>query len=263
MMMALCLLPAVLLGLASSAPAHIQRRVLLYVDPSGPSEGAESATVISAAAELGVECVQLWSCPTAEALRREADEQTIRRVQERQAPAEGEEASWAAASLGSGTCIEGVLCGSDGGLATAERLQHALVPLRSNGIVTARRDKFLMQEALRAADLHVASQERPALKNEASLESRPCIYAPKSCRRETGHGACRWLPAAGRRPRPSCSGSVLATTAHSARCSSLVAGRPLSASILSTAYKKRFAGAPIIPLFGLLLSGSWSRWPQL
>ena len=54
--------------------------------------------------------------------------------------------------------VIGVLCTSDAGLADAERLQHLLVPERSNGIKPARRDKWAMVEAMRSAGLAASDQ---------------------------------------------------------------------------------------------------------
>ncbi|CAM9664089.1 unnamed protein product, partial [Choristocarpus tenellus] len=51
-----------------------------------------------------------------------------------------------------------VLCESDAGLATAERLQSALLGRRYGGVNEARRDKFLMNEASRAAGLETVQQ---------------------------------------------------------------------------------------------------------
>ena len=46
------------------------------------------------------------------------------------APDDGDEVEWAVRTLGEARRVVGVLCGSDGGLAAAERLQDALVPAR-------------------------------------------------------------------------------------------------------------------------------------
>ena len=82
------------------------------------------------------------------------------RVRENEAPAAGQEQAWAD-ELPDDVEIAGVLCGSDGGLADAERLQHALVPQCSNGINTARRDKYLMLETMRSAGLGAPLVRRP------------------------------------------------------------------------------------------------------
>lgn len=153
----------VLAAAGSRARGPVARRVLLYVDPSGPAEGAESAAVLAAVHDCGAECITLWSTPTADALCHQSNDDTaaVRRVRASQAPGQGEEMEWAASHL-AGACVEGVLCGSDGGLATAERLQHVLVPHRSNGIDPARRDKFAMNARCGAAGLPVAAQAAPS-----------------------------------------------------------------------------------------------------
>jgi len=139
-------------------------RVLLYVDPGGPHEGAETAAVFTAAElrSAGItrtSIIELYSAETADALCRhyDGDAGAIQRVRAMQAPAPGCELQWAQLELG-GAELMGVLCGSDGGLASAERLQHVLVPARSNGIVPARRDKCDMNAACRAAGMRVAAQ---------------------------------------------------------------------------------------------------------
>eukprot|EP00966_Prymnesium_polylepis_P177819 4117869-Prymnesium_polylepis.1 len=82
-------------------------------------------------------------------------------------PAEGEEAAWAASSLPAGATVRGVVCGDDGGLADAERLAHALIPERANGILPARRDKYAMNDVLRAAGMPTVAQAAPASWDEA------------------------------------------------------------------------------------------------
>lgn len=154
----------------SPSPGSAARRVLLYVDASGPSEGAERAAVLAAVEARGAECVLLWSTPTADALCRRsgADAAIVQRVRAAQAPAPGEEVGWAASHL-AGPRVEGVLCGSDGGLATAERLQHVLVPHRSNGIDSTRRDKFGMNARCGDKGLPVAAQSAPCTWPECKL----------------------------------------------------------------------------------------------
>ena len=107
-----------------------QRRVVLFVDPCGDTQAT------AAVEARGAEVLPLNSPATAEAMAgRDWCDADVP-----QAPDEGEEERWAAERL-AGVRLEGVLCGSDAGLACAERLQHALLPERSNGLVAARRDK--------------------------------------------------------------------------------------------------------------------------
>ena len=82
-------------------------------------------------------------------------------------PAEGNESAWAAASLPTGATVRGVVCGDDGGLADAERLAQAIVPERANGVLPARRDKYAMNEVLRAAGMPTVAQAAPASWDEA------------------------------------------------------------------------------------------------
>jgi len=140
----LCLL------LAPAALAAPTGAALIYCDPVGYFREACEAR--------GVLLVRLWSTPYAAMLSEDLEDAEERAaIQRGCAPAAGEEAAWAESAL-SGMAITGVLCGSDAGLATAERLQHALVPARTNGLVPARRDKYLMHEALRTAGLAAARQ---------------------------------------------------------------------------------------------------------
>mmetsp|Transcript_37378 Transcript_37378/g.117070 ORF Transcript_37378/g.117070 Transcript_37378/m.117070 type:complete len:157 (+) Transcript_37378:40-510(+) len=141
----LCLL------LAPAALAPPTGAALIYCDPVG-YEGRYFREV------RGVLLVRLWSTPYAAMLSEDLEDAEERAAIQRDcAPAAGEEAAWAESEL-SGMVVAGVLCGSDAGLATAERLQHALVPARTNGLVPSRRDKYLMHEALRTAGLAAARQ---------------------------------------------------------------------------------------------------------
>ncbi|CAM9221152.1 unnamed protein product [Ectocarpus sp. 8 AP-2014] len=70
-------------------------------------------------------------------------------------PSPGKEAEWASWLP---FPIVAVICESDAGLANAERLQAALLGPRFGGNNDARRDKFLMNEAMRTAGLAAARQ---------------------------------------------------------------------------------------------------------
>jgi len=72
------------------------------------------------------------------------------------APAAGADLEWAAERFG-GAAIAGVVCASDHGLPTSERLAHAL-GCGGNGILAVRRDKFAMSECVRAAGLEAVRQ---------------------------------------------------------------------------------------------------------
>jgi hypothetical protein len=160
----------------------MSRPLLLYVDPvdyerAQVLEACDARGVVRACRSPCLACLpcvlhskrkhphlkavhEVWSHALAKRMceRPEASEADLQRVQAAVAPAAGEEREWCRAALGRRARVAGVLCGSDGGLGTAERLQDALAAGRSNGVVPARRDKFLMHEVLRAAGLRAAAQ---------------------------------------------------------------------------------------------------------
>ena len=166
--------PARLAAAAAPVDSERGRRVLLYVDPQPDYQEGAEFTAVAAAVEAGgagVSCEYVYSESTADMLTRKG----LDVASAMRAPDDGDEAAWAARTLGEAREVVGVVCGSDGGLALAERLQHILVPSRSNGIVSARRDKYSMNEALRAAGLPVAAQAAPTSWEdaEAFLRSLP------------------------------------------------------------------------------------------
>ena len=177
-----------LVSAATTTTTTTARPLVLYVDPS-----TERLHVLPSLEARGCECVLLHSAAAAAAIlqaKGAADDEELRmRVLERMVPEPGEEASWAEDSLGlsDGTLqLMAVLCGSDGGLSDAERLQHVLLPERSNGINAARRDKYLMNEAVRAAGLAAPLQCTPRSWEEAQdflrnrLGSRfPIVVKPR------------------------------------------------------------------------------------
>jgi hypothetical protein len=102
---------------------------LLYVDP--PAEAGERMSVLSEAERRGALCVQVHSSAIASMLCRdagEADGAVVKRVRANEVPPAGEELGWAKMVLPRDVSFAGVLCGTDGGLADAERMLHALVP---------------------------------------------------------------------------------------------------------------------------------------
>ena len=103
------------------------QRVVLYVDPCKGDALVEIATISQKIAERGAAVVPIWS--EAMATRMTDDEMEDGVLQ---APPPGEEVRWAASMLPEAQ-VDAVICGSDGGLACAERLQDALLPERSNG----------------------------------------------------------------------------------------------------------------------------------
>ena len=153
--------------LGSLLGARVAQLLVLYVDPS-----TERHYVTESLEKRGCEYVLLHSSAAAAAILsgREDDEELCERVLTRTVPSPGEELEWAEENLGlqDGTLLlSAVLCGSDGGLADAERLQDVLVRERSNGLNPARRDKFLMNEVLRAAGLSAPLQCAPTTWEDA------------------------------------------------------------------------------------------------
>ena len=139
------------------------RPAIVYCDPVG----YEGAWFRQAACDRDVELIPVWSTPYAEMLSKRGDADAALSAQQGRAPLAGEEAAWAEREL-RGVTLVGVLCGSDAGLATAERLQHVLLPGRSNGLNEARRDKYLMHEALRSHGIAAAEQAVASRWDEAA-----------------------------------------------------------------------------------------------
>jgi D-alanine-D-alanine ligase-like ATP-grasp enzyme len=167
-------------ALATSVAAAAATPVLLYVDPC-----QERLHVLPAAEARGCEVLLLHSAAAASAiLEDEAEGEMRERVESNRVPVAGEELAWAREVLPLQANIVGVLCGSDGGLSDAERLQAVLVGERSNGCNAARRDKYLMLEALRAHGLAAPLQCSPAswAETEAFLEGHcryPVVLKPR------------------------------------------------------------------------------------
>ena len=146
----LALSAAALTRPASLLPTRPATDVLLYVDPMHEQEHVEAAIARrGAAAVLLSTSRQLAGCEL-------GDGRVVAAV-----PAAGFEASWAAQALPSGHRLRGVLCGDDASLEAAERLAQALCPEYANGILPARRDKYLMNEVLRGAGVPAVSQLAP------------------------------------------------------------------------------------------------------
>lgn len=163
------------------------RRVVLAVDAVG-----EYRTYLAdACAAHGAELELVWS----EALRDSELEQPSAELrdderaelEENLAPCAGDELRWACERYGAGPgahAVAAVLCVSDHGLPTSERLAHAL-GVCSNGIVPARRDKLGMAEAARAAGLDAPRQRLCARWDEAAAflaslpQPVPCVLKPR------------------------------------------------------------------------------------
>ena len=127
---------------------------LIYVDSCLP----HSPKVEKYCEERGCGLVKLYSVAAAQALINEGctEEEECEIVIDR-VPLPGDEIAWRDEYF-SDVDVVGVLCTSDAGLADAERLQHLLVPERSNGMKPARRDKWAMVEAMRSAGLAASDQ---------------------------------------------------------------------------------------------------------
>lgn len=165
-----------------AAQGALLRPVMLYVDPC-----EERMHVVPSLERRGVEYVLLHSSPAAaaiiEAAQEAGDDGAAERVRDNAVPEPGEELVWATAAIPDDATICGVLCSSDGGLADAERLQDVLVPARSNGVNVARRDKFLMLEAVREAGLAAPMQACPRSLKETlqflCTQQYPVVLKPR------------------------------------------------------------------------------------
>ena len=137
-------------------------RVLLYVDPTnGDVYDQRVELVREACAVHQTQLVCVWSRSFSRMLlnRVETDNEYAAEIRSMLAPEEGEELAWAAEHLRAGCEVVGVISGSDAGMGTSERLLDALgAPGRSNGRLSARRDKFEMHEALKVVGLASARQ---------------------------------------------------------------------------------------------------------
>lgn len=125
--------------------------VLLYVDPLSHQQASVESAVLARGASLHI------LSRSADMAGREFEDGSIVSL----VPSPGEEATWALDTLPANAKICGVLCGDDSALADAERLAHALCPDRANGVNAARRDKYLMNEVLRAAGVAATQQVAP------------------------------------------------------------------------------------------------------
>ena len=142
-------------SIASPTP----RGCVLYVDPATDDIYDQRVRLTrEACEENGVLFVPVWSTGFARIFCAKDDttEEEAAEVKSALAPEPGQETEWAAKL---GMPVLGVLCGTDAGLSCSERLLDVLgPPERSNGILRARRDKYEMHEAVRAAGLAAAEQ---------------------------------------------------------------------------------------------------------
>lgn len=157
--------PAASMGLRAFVKRKIlcrKPRVLLYVDPTnGDVYDQRVELVREACAAHQTQLVCVWSRSFSRMLinRADTDNEYAAEIRSTLAPEEGEELAWAAEHLRAGCEVVGVISGSDAGMGTSERLLDALgAPGRSNGRLSARRDKFEMHEALKVVGLASARQ---------------------------------------------------------------------------------------------------------
>ncbi|KAG8458634.1 hypothetical protein KFE25_008431 [Diacronema lutheri] len=151
-------------------------------------------TVGSYADELNNECaarggrlVQVWSTEFADgelAGDELTDEERADLLQNR-APEPSCELEWAQRRFGGAGNIAAVVCVSDHGLATSERLASAL-GVNGNGVLPARRDKLAMAEAVRAAGLESVRQclaldweSAAAFVRQHLPPGAPCVLKPR------------------------------------------------------------------------------------
>jgi hypothetical protein len=133
----------------------ITRRIVLAVDPE------EEGVLVRECEERGACLVLVWS--PKKAVEKIEEEKESMTAGERAsfwwsvAPAAGEELRWARARFGDPGRVVAVVCRSDSGLASSERLAAAL-GCSENGIMPARRDKHGMGERVRGAGLEAVQQ---------------------------------------------------------------------------------------------------------
>ena len=193
---------------ASAMPMRIgqPRHAVLYVDPCmDPHENDLRVQLTADECEArGVHFVTVWSEAFLCSLCTESDttDEEAAEYRARLAPEPSEAAAWCESVLPAGCEVIGVCCGSDAGLGCAERLLHALVPERSNGLLAARRDKFEQHEALRACGLDAARQAAASEWEDAAsfLSSLPepmrVVLKPRRGQGSARVGLARSLPEA-------------------------------------------------------------------
>ena len=191
-----------LLALQPSAmPVSKPRHAVIHVDPCVEAHDTDMRVQLTAdeCEARGVLYVPVWSESLLYSLRAlgTTDEEEAE-YRARLAPEASEAAAWCETALPAGCEVIGVCCGSDAGLGCAERLQHALVPERSNGLLNARRDKFEQHEALRACGLDAARQ---AVASEWEVAVR--VRARARARVRVGIGASSPTHSSRRRRRAS------------------------------------------------------------
>lgn len=151
-------------------------------------------TVGSYADDLSLECeargarlVQVWSSEFAAAELAGDDLSDDERadLQQNRAPEVTHELEWAVARFGATPAIAAVICVSDHGLPTSERLASAL-GVNGNGMVSARRDKLEMSERVRAAGLESIRQclaldwqEAERFLTTELEQPVPCVLKPR------------------------------------------------------------------------------------
>lgn len=168
------------LSAAATLPTNAPKRCIIYVDPCTADVEDNRLSLIQESCEsAGVQVVPVWSAGYARMLcaRPDTEADEAEKIRSELEPAPGEEQRWAERLQG--MHVIDVVCGSDAGLECSERMLHALVPARSNGLLRARRDKFLMNDVLRRSGLDAAKQASACEWSEAVafLERLPSPFA--------------------------------------------------------------------------------------
>ena len=156
------------LSAAATLPKNAPKSCIIYVDPCTADLNDNRLSLIQESCKsAGVQVVRVWSAGYARMLcaRPDTEADEAEKIRSELEPAPGEEQRWAERLQG--MHVIDVLCGSDAGLECSERMLHALVPDRSNGLLRARRDKFLMNGVLRRSGLDAAEQASASEWSEA------------------------------------------------------------------------------------------------
>ena len=156
------------LSAAATLPKNAPKSCIIYVDPCTADLNDNRLSLIQESCKSAdVQVVRVWSAGYARMLcaRPDTEADEAEKIRSELEPAPGEEQRWAERLQG--MHVIDVLCGSDAGLECSERMLHALVPDRSNGLLRARRDKFLMNDVLRRSGLDAAEQASASEWSEA------------------------------------------------------------------------------------------------
>lgn len=159
-----CFLILLILGgqiVSCFSTAVKSQNCFIFVDPLDDFECTSRA--VQACEERDVSLLKMWSSPIAKGLKQNAlstnDLEVFEALSTSSCPFPGPLSSWIVQNLKQigedvhNVNILGVLCESDIGLATAEKVQESLSLPTSNNFVEGRRDKYIMQELLKRRSL--------------------------------------------------------------------------------------------------------------